>query len=149
MNDELDIVDELETNPEVRRPLFLTVLCILTWIGSGIMLLYYIFIFWGVAFLANTLAKGTGVSSWLNLTLIIGLISQLFTIAGSILIWHLRKWGFVIYTIGELVPSLLSIYMYAFLLNTTGANLVFAFIPAVIPIGFVVMYALHLKYLRW
>lgn len=149
MNDEFDIVDELETNPEVRRPLFLTVLCILTWVGSGTMFLYYIYIFWGAAFFADKFAGGTNISSWLNLTLVVGLIAQLFTIAGAVFIWNLRKWGFVIYTIGELVPSLMSIYMYAFMLNTTGAGLVFAFIPAVIPIGFVVMYALHLKYMRW
>jgi hypothetical protein len=157
--DEFDVLDELETNPTRKRSTFLTVLCILTWVGSGGAILYYgyqFFLFSALSKLAGSIGGQTNGSvgsaknyaEWWTIIALVKMIAPLFTIAGAVLMWNLRKWGFYIYLIGQIVPIALGIWFSLALGNGFGGFLVLAVVSGIIPLGFVVMYAVNLKDMR-
>jgi hypothetical protein len=167
----------METNTESTatgfaasiRPTFLTVLCILTFIGSG----------WGVykgfsgyftadfaasvisetqsqvndklgdkeqpAFLKNMMGNMFSSLSADNIKKmsIISLISNIFTLIGAIVMWGLRKQGFYLYVVGIGVSVVGSIVVFGGgligLVSGGGA--------AFFGIMFSVLYGLHLKYM--
>jgi hypothetical protein len=77
------------------------------------------------------------------------MIAPVFTIAGAVLMWNLRKWGFYIYLFGQIVPVAFGIW---FSLTASddfrGFTLILTAISSIIPLGFVVMYAVNLKDMR-
>jgi hypothetical protein len=147
---EQHLIDENETNPVIKRPVFLTVLCILTWTGSGLAFAIGVFQFMAFSSLRNNMAFD-GIDSGFNRILwgaIITCVCALICAGAAIVMWKRRKWGFYIYTVFELIPPVYAAYnslnhlsMDPFRLVLTGLSLLF-------PIGFVVMYALNLKYMR-
>jgi hypothetical protein len=88
-----DVLDE--TAVEAKRPTFLTVLCILTFIGSG----------WGIlsslAFQDETISEYAGYYYWVVLLLNVG------TLYGAIQMWKMQKMGLYIWTIAELLAVVL------------------------------------------
>lgn len=165
----------LETPPPSKpvRPTFLTVLCILTFIGSGLA------IFNGIStyLTADTAADITraamqdaqdkiqssddsgarmaekmlsGVSDVLkpeNLkkSALFSIAASVFTLVGGILMFQLKKPGFWIYVAGTVISIAAPIVIY-------GANNLLSMLStmgaAFIGILFVVLYAINLKYLR-
>ena len=137
-----DTVDELETNPIRKRTDFLTVLCILTWVGSGLSILFYGFQLLTLGALQRAFGASAG---WGTLLLVSHVIAPLFCIAGSVLMWNLKKPGFFIYLAGQLIPVLLSFFIALVIYETKGPSLVFSILTNVIPIGFIVLYSLQVK----
>ncbi len=140
-----DTVDELETSPIRKRTDFLTVLCILTWVGSGASILFYGY---QLLFL-GAIQREIGVSAgWAVLISILNMIAPIFCVVGSVFMWNLKKQGFFIYLFGQLIPILVSFYIALVVNNIKGPSLVFAILANVIPMGFIVLYGLQLKDLR-
>lgn len=162
----------METPPPIvqKRPVFLTVLCILTFIASGWATLSgLIGVFtMGAATEAMELAAemyyemaddmdgGLAemmimAADYMMLLAPNAAIMQLFTfllsalsLTGGILMWHQRKVGFHIYTAANvflLVVPLALIGFHAFVLLTVA-------ISAVFTILFIVLYGMNLKHLR-
>lgn len=160
-----------ETTPEPGRVrnTFLTVLCILTFIGSG----------WGLYkavtgyFTADTTAavvtetrskveeqmdgkeqpafvKGIMSSTFSSLSAdnirtnsLISLLSCALTLAGAIMMWNLRKPGFYLYIAGTVISIVAPIMMF-------GGGLVGLMsggFTAVVGIAFIVMYGVNTKYM--
>jgi len=140
-----DTVDELEITLMRKRTDFLTVLCILTWVGSGLAILYYSFQWLFLGVVQRTFGISTGWGTLLSLT---NIIAPLICIAGSVLMWNLKKSGFFIYLVGQLLPVLLSFFIALVIYETKGPSLVFAILANVIPIGFIVLYSLQVKDMR-
>lgn len=150
--DNLDIVDELEVDVRRKRSMFLTVLCVLTWVGSGLLMIYH---FYSYLMLAKAVKILSGISedktlNWVLLLHLVGMIAALFTIAGAIVMWRLKKIGFVVYAVGQLAPVLLSFYMGIYFTERTGSSeVLFSMVlPNVIPIGFLIMYATRLHEMK-
>jgi serine/threonine protein kinase len=104
---------EIEKN--TSRPIFLSMLSILAWIGSGITLyfMYLVFLY----------ATGNAIA----------IAIEVLCIIGSIMIWKMKKAGFFIYLIGKL-----SLFFY--LADIYGSfNLIF---NAVLSLPFIIMYAI-------
>lgn len=86
--------------PQIEeRPTFLTVLCVLTFIGSGMVLLASLF---NLLFHSN-LSFLPGMKSTNQLAIGIAILSALFCLWGAIRMWTLHKMGFVLYIIGALL----------------------------------------------
>jgi hypothetical protein len=139
-----------EQEKQVRppaRPVFLSVICILTFIGSGFMAMS--FFFSGVFHdLIVKLSKSPELQfpgmelfqytqPWAFLT---GTLFYLASLAGSIFMWNLRKIGFHIYTSSQL----------ALIFLTT-----FFIYPGGLPSGdllisstFILIYFMHLRFMR-
>lgn len=162
MTDVLDFQDE---SPESTRPQFLTVLCILTFIGAGIGILSGI---WGAITLDSTIANleasegafdslGSGLGDMMSRQAENmrkwGMINQLLNILGSGLcllgalwMWNLKKNGFYVYVIGQIIPLVAG---FAFLGGGgMGMFAGLAFLGALFPIAFIIMYGVNFKYLK-
>ena len=157
--------ETLALRPSSGRPAFLTVLCILTFVGAGLFLIVATF---GLISNINgikvsqELAKEFGdqqIAREIQSNLIYSIINQsvsvfgnLICIIGAILMWRLKRAGYYLYLVGQIAPlvsSLLFIGGSGLLDGTFGG---FAFIGIMIgaffPITFIIMYTVNYKHLR-
>lgn len=151
-----------ETAP--KRPTFLTVLCILTFIGSALALVSAIYGYFTVqasAAMFDTSMQGidgvdqTGMMSELQNTmkkavdnalpnLIIGVLCALLCLFGAIQMWKQLKMGFYIYCVGELVPPIAG-----FFLGAGGMIGSIGVIVGLVLAGvWVTLYAVNLKHMK-
>ena len=145
-------MEELRTEPATgtnpKRPVLLTILCVLTFIGSGLNLVssFLITIFYS-AFqsVAGEISKTFNLPSMdmiLNAKPAFFLISSLiyaFTVLGAFEMWKLRKKGFHLYTVSQIL--LIMIPMYFFQLSVPSyQDIIFSGI-------FIVLYSTNLKHM--
>ncbi len=151
-----------ETAP--KRPTFLTVLCILTFIGSALALVSAVYGYFTVqasAAMFDTSMQGmngmeqTGMMSELQNTmqkavdnalpnLIIGVVCALLCLFGAIQMWKQLKMGFYIYCVGELVPPIAG-----FFLGAGGMIGSIGVIVGLVLAGvWVTLYAVNLKHMK-
>ena len=152
-----------------KRPVFLTVLCILTFVSCGITLLTSIY---GIAVSSNTdeLFKMAGsmpqsgnkmfdgianvaaeYSKWTTISYYLAFGNCVLCFAGSLLMWKLRKPGFFIYTFGQILPfiSLFGLYTVVKDVPFLGVVTILSGIfGALFSIAFVIMYGVNLKHMR-
>jgi hypothetical protein len=106
-------------NVQAKRPTFLTVLCILTFIGSGLGVLGGLLGLIGSSALAMFAPAG-GAIIWS----VLALVSSALCLFGAIQMWGLKKSGFTMYLLG----SLLAIVVY--IINAATFSTAIATIPA-------------------
>ena len=118
------------------RPTFLTVLCILTFIGSA----------WGA--LGNFVgANAYMIPIWYKLAL---LACNLATGYGAWQMWNLKKQGLMIYTAGEGLAVIFPLVLIYAILPPGFADLFGSIflIAALFPIAFIIMYWSNAKHLK-
>lgn len=132
-----------------KRPVFLTVLCILSFISAGFGIITFVGLItaMGVATAAVGSMEGLeGVSeaasagpsagmTWAYI--IVGLLTIIVSLIGVIKMWKLKKQGFMLYTGASVVSIIMGIVYSGFS--------VFA---VIIPIAFIVMYYLNVKHMN-
>jgi len=141
-----------ETN-ETTRPAFLKVLCILTWVGSGMGLISGLMSILRPENVDFGDASLNGVMEKMKMIQYAGLACSVLCILGSVMMWQLKKAGFFIYLIGELAPIVLSFIILGSLTSTGGAitggiAAAAGVIGAIFPVAFVIMYAANLKHMK-
>lgn len=102
------------------RPTFLTVLCILTFIGSGLGILGSLLGFMGSAALSYFAPQGTMISQ------IIALSASALCLFGAIKMWGLYKQGFTFYLLGavlSIVGSIVGVFAVTAAVNTAVGEL--------------------------
>jgi hypothetical protein len=144
------VIDSPQTDQPVR-PELLKILCILTFIGSGVsslanIIMYLSFEDWKLAF-ENGLLDGMGfflqeeaLLLLLNMNpnfFLIQFFFYLMSLAGAIAMWKLRKIGFHIYTFAQVL--LLIDY------NIFLSSQPFPFVPFLISLTFIVLYSKNLS----
>ena len=112
------------TENPLRRPGLLTVLCILTFIGSGIYFfssLLTFLLFDDVKAAAPEIAKiwkqPAIVEMFINTRPVFFAIMagiSLLAIAGAVQMWHLRKPGFHLYTVAQILLIIFPMYFFKF-----------------------------------
>jgi hypothetical protein len=146
------LIDENEIAPIDQRPVFLTVLCILTWVGSGLSLLIGVFQFITYSFMTHSLnidgVRGGNLFGWVLWGSIITCICALICAGAAIVMWKRRKWGFYVYTVAELIPPVFSLIISLERTLNNPFSLVITGLSLLFPIGFIVMYALNLKHMK-
>lgn len=148
-----------QTNTGVQtaqRPVFLTVLCILSFIAAGFAIIGYIAVIglMGAATAVSGMASDMGaemndaMSSAMAATpgvgltwayIIVGFLTTIVALFGVIKMWKLNKSGFMLYT-GATVVSLIMTIVY----SGFGASIV----GIVISAAFIVMYGLNTKHMK-
>jgi len=114
------------------RPTFLTVLCILSYIGCGLAIL-------GVISTITTLLG------------ILNLVAALVCLLGVIQMWKLKKMGFYIYLVGEIAPLAISFATIGFagMFNLAGGIMAMAVaLGFFFSLAFIIMYAINLKHMH-
>lgn len=129
-----------------QRPTMLTVLCILSFIFGGIAIIMLVIALLGMGAVsagASMLENAGGTTTYTgpstSLTwayLIVGFLTAIVSLYGVIKMWKLEKMGFFLYT-GATVVSIIMGVVYS------GFG-----IMSIVPLVFVVLYGLNLKYMR-
>ena len=96
---------DANANAPVGRPTFLTVLCILTFIGSGLGVLGGILGLVGSSALATFAPAAGGSIIWSLLSL----VASGLCLFGAIQMWGLKKMGFTLYLAGSAVSVIVAI----------------------------------------
>jgi len=109
-------MEEQKTETQ-KRPAFLTVLCILTFVGKGLSLILFLIAIIAFGTISSFLGKipligeGTGVVYF-----ILNFIICLAALYGAIQMWKLKKMGFYIYlaaiVIGYILPMFFGFYTF-------------------------------------
>ena len=161
-----------ETN-QLKRPTFLTVLCILTFIGSGWGVLSQLFSLLftnlvdvsaqteqlntmmdnmesgaGTSFLSGILSSSQEVMQATMMhaksIAVISLVLSLLSLCGAILMFSLRRIGFYIYTVAQLLLLFVVPYFAGFSMIVVMGML----FSALFTVVFISLYALNLKAMR-
>ena len=161
-----------ETN-QLKRPTFLTVLCILTFIGSGWGVLSQLFSLLftnlvdvsaqteqlntmmdnmesgaGTSFLSGILSSSQEVMQATMMhaksIAVISLVLSLLSLCGAILMFSLRRIGFYIYTVAQLLLLFVVPYFAGFSMIVVMGML----FSALFSVVFIILYALNLKAMR-
>jgi hypothetical protein len=147
-----------------ERPTFLTVLCVLSFIGNGLGLfqgamgLLMVGI-WSQMFKAlNRNGAKMGQAqvevqnvfnsiTWFSLMFI---VASVLCLVGAILMWKLKKSGFILYVLGQCLPVLGTLFLFGFMFSgpAVGFGVMISIFSAIFPIAFVIMYGLNLKHLK-
>jgi hypothetical protein len=162
--DPLDNVHGIANVKEIGRPTFLSVLCILAFIGNGLGILQGLFIWMMSGFyarlftgLSNSLNTGKSEMrivekvlnglSWWAISIVIG---SLICLAGAIIMWRLKKSGYLLYILGQILPLLgvLFFFLGAIPGPSSGGSMIFVLFSSILPIAFIVMFGLNQKYLK-
>ncbi len=136
-----------------KRPVFLTVLCILSFIAAGLAILGYITLITvmgavtagasaleGMAAEAGGTITNTGPSTAMTWAyIIIGFLTVLVSLFGVIKMWKLQKIGFFLY-VGATVVSIIMTIVY----SGFGSGMMSIIFGAL----FIVLYGLNLKHLK-
>jgi hypothetical protein len=152
-----------QTNNAPARPTFLTVLCILTWVGSAIQMVSGVIA--GLFVGAASTIKDAAESSMENMDanaaataasdaadkalgsastiMIVAIICAILCIVGAVMMWKLKKTGFYVYVAGELIYPIVSMI----LLGSMGGGAM-GVLGLILPIVFVVLYGLNLKSMK-
>lgn len=167
-----EVLTNYEQQP-VGRPTFLTVLCILTFIGSGLGLISNVRGYFAANAQAAIVATAkesvkdnlgqSGSSSYdklaaqmvdtlavlspenLKKSAIAGLVAAVLCLIGAFLMWGLKKTGFYAYVAGTLVGVIVPIVIFGFgNIFSLGITIVGGFFGVL----FVVLYGLNLKYMK-
>lgn len=147
-----------------KRPQFLTVLCILTYIGVGIGLIGSVMGYMATQAAAammggmesmgsaegmsampgmeDAMATANAAFQYATMILGIGVLGSILCFVGAMMMWKQKKTGFYIYVVGEIVPPIVSVV----LLGMTGMGAL-GMLGFILPIAFIVMYGLNLKHM--
>lgn len=156
--EDLDLLDD-KVQTESKRPVFLTVLCILTFVGAG---------FGIIAALIGMLAFGTLEDStaelndlggpvdfgnayrWMKISYLLSLAGSVLCLVGALFMWRLKKFGFFIYVPGQVLPLIGSFLTVNSMFGggiLAGFGMITIVFSALFPLAFIIMYGLNLKYM--
>ncbi|WP_317898951.1 hypothetical protein [Aurantibacillus circumpalustris] len=150
-----------ESNGELQRPDFLKIICILSFVACGLMILICCIGAMALSLDATTIEKlwekvvesnpqfdeiepMQFVHSF-GMVCVYTLISNIFSLIGVIMMWRLEKIGFVVYAIAEL-----STHFYSFDMGTSSKNQssIGLIIGVLIDLIFIAMYFANLKHMN-
>jgi hypothetical protein len=153
----------IEAGVPAKRPQFITVLCILTWIGCGIGLIASVMGYFAVQTagammdvaaasdpeamdLASTMPgmeEAMNAMKYAGVSLAVGILGTILCFAGSMMMWKLKKTGFYVYVAGQIIPLVIS----AVLIGASAFGGFALVMGAIFPVLFIVLYGLNLKHM--
>lgn len=154
MNEILD-QEMMPQSGTVKRPVFLTVLCILTFIGVGLTILSQAASY--IAFQSLTDAAGTleelgsspeieaakNALRYVYVFLAVGIGGSLLCLLGAIMMWKLKRLGYYIYIAGQVIPVVIS-----FALQAVAVNVLTIISSVFLPVLFIVLYGVNFRHLK-
>lgn len=153
-----------------NRPTFLTVLCILTWVGSGFVLISQL-ISLATAKMTKQIAgiaeegldeltmqssnelggmfsslMGKSIQALEHITelALVRIVGVLVVLFGSIMMWKLKKTGYYLFLMGKLI-IIIGIFL---IMGGSGAAFMFIAGPLLVAIAFSILYGVNLKALK-
>ena len=131
-----------EKNVTTKRPKLLTVLCILSFIGSGFMAVAFLLLSVTAGALASVLSSIPGLVETLGggmAFIIISFVLSAISFFGVLQMWKLKKSGFLIYSASQMIFFIIPLLMIS--------AYEFSVFGLVITLSFIVLYGINLKHL--
>lgn len=158
--EDIDVLDEsIEFSYNGPTPSGVKALCILSFVGSALIILKDLYIYSAFTFTDELLYEVDRVSNqnvfdsliysygW---AYVIEIITCVITVAGSVFILNSKKIGFPIYVIGTILYCLTIIWFFVYVMgmgmSEWVALLIFTYIS--VPISFIIMFGTYRKYLH-
>ncbi|HRZ43404.1 MAG TPA: hypothetical protein P5228_11955 [Bacteroidales bacterium] len=153
-------------NQEKPRPVFLTVLCILSYAGNGFVILGSLItlvmagpfrMIWEKAMeqpemyeevpvpFTDMFDRFASLFDYLPLISWVNLAAALLNLFGVYQMWKMKKSGYYVYSVTELAPYILAVIVYTMALGPFGFAM--SLFNMVIPVAFVILYGLNLKHM--
>lgn len=162
---EIQVEQDQRLLSKVERPTFLTVLCILSFIGNGLGIVQGLIgllmaSVWGQMFkvinrngrnnIGNAQVEINQILNSITWFSLMFIIAAVLCLMGAILMWKTKKSGFILYVLGQCLPILGTFFLFGFMFDgaAVGLGVLISIFSAIFPIGFVIMYALNLKHLK-
>jgi len=137
---ETDVKATNKKPTDKKRPTFLTVLCILTFVGAGLGILLNILLLVWLGSVLGSLGGMWGTAGWSVVYIIISIALIVVTLIWAIMMFKLKKIGFYAYTFAKIVIFALPFFMLeGHIMNYLGL---------VIIVAFIAMYAANFKHLK-
>lgn len=161
MQDNLDNQFTNNLAPQPQRPEFLKIICILSFVACGLLIITY-----AMGTMAMGMSEATILSVWdkviasqpqlenvnpveffheIGKVCLYNLVANCISLIGVIMMWRLNKIGFFIYVVAELVTNFLGLDIAAGEGGKSYGTMVFWI---AMDIAFIVMYALNLKHMN-
>ena len=161
--DELDIIDRQEVVN--KRPVFLKVLCILTFVGSGMGITSAVIslLIGGMSeesfrilqqmdggILGGFATDLEEMMRWQKYINFANLAGSAICLAGALMMWRLKRVGFYLYLPGALIPLTVSIFGMQHIMTGFMANIgMFSIVlSGIFTAAFIVMYGINFKHLK-
>jgi hypothetical protein len=141
--------EQIQVNPQkpVKRPQLLTMLCILTFVFSGMGVVGFLMVFANyeesmeaLRLIYGDMEEATYILNAPREFFFISLVLSAFSLFGALLMWRLRKAGFHFYTSAQIITLLLPFIYFGSETNPLLNILVTAF--------FVYLYSRNLKFMH-
>jgi|GEM_PF-3360153 len=148
--DELDIVDQFHTEKrEYDRTVFLTVICVASFIGSWVTILYYTLYINKVSDIERSVyhLDETGILEYSLMK--ISIAASFVSFAGAVFMWRMRRIGLLIYAVGQLIPVAMMAYIYGMIAPFDPPKTYYVAGYAVMQVLFVGLYMVSWKKMRW
>ena len=160
MENTIDDNFQMPSESTLQRPDFLKILCILSFVACGLMILLT-----SIGTICLAMDDATIDKIWpqvaasspemaevdpytlfhgFGMACLYSLIANIFSLIGVIMMWRLEKIGFFIYVLAELVPNFISSDMGIRKENSLG-GLIFV---VLIDLVFIIMYMVNLKHMN-
>lgn len=155
---------EITSNPPetvTERPEFLKILCILSFVACGLMILIYslgsltlllsgttIEEIWPQVIESNSQFEnldGVAFFKSVGLVCVFGLLANIVSLLGAIMMWRMEKIGFYLYAVAEIVSNFLSLGIDMGESSKSYGGLIFWIVVDVV---FIVMYYMNLKHMN-
>ena len=154
--DLLDETSELAERKESQRPVFLTVLCILTWAACGIALISGLIQLWSYSAISEITnrvgnqAFGENYYAIMFWSTIATFVSAIICALGAFFMFRLKKIGFFIYLFGQVIAIFFSVFpAFSTKIPEIGGVLVLiGLVSLIFPIAFIIMYGVHFKHFK-
>ena len=150
-----------------KRPAFLTLLCILTFIGSGFAILGGLFNLMFSKFtestlkLTSTMMENNPASEFISFDVeqmmiwqkyinISSLIGGLICLAGALLMWKQKKIGYFLYIPGAIIPAIVALIgmQYMFTGKLSGFSALGGYFTVLMSVVFIILYGINYKSLN-
>lgn len=161
-----DSLDQFEEEKVMTLPAFLKVLCILTFVGSGMGILGALGGFamgdMNERLLQDMDTIGGGIYDqmgfdidamikWSKYSNIANLLGSALCLTGALMMWKLKKVGFYLYVPGNIIPVIVSIFAMQYIMPTgpfSAIGTAGTVIGALFSVTFIILYGVNYKHLR-
>lgn len=150
-----DLLDELSVSGKSQqRPVFLTVLCVLTFVGSALYLLYAYYTFTLISGIDDTTAdilqdtELVNYYKWYKIERYAVILGAIGCSVGAYFMLKLRRIGFYFYVAAQILPVAVGAFTMTSIGGLGGFQFISLILSAIFPVGFIILYSLNYKYLK-
>jgi len=142
-----EFIDQFDTKKDYDRTLFISGLCVMTWIGCWFTVMYYGMHIFKISDVERSIYH---FDEWkLEYDQMkVSVIAPFFSTLGAYFVWHMRRFGIYIYAFGQLSAAVFGLYIYIVQKEIENPVSYYYIAYFGVQILFIIPYALNWKILR-